>query len=43
VGLELERLRRKGKIDRIGLTNFATEQVRELVAAGVPVFSHQVQ
>jgi aryl-alcohol dehydrogenase-like predicted oxidoreductase len=43
VGLELERLRRKGKIDRIGLTNFGTKQVRELVAAGVPVFSHQVQ
>jgi len=43
VALELERLRRKGKIDRIGLTNFGTPQVREIVAAGVPVFSHQVQ
>ena len=43
VALHLERLRRKGKIDRIGLTNFGTAQVREIVAAGVPVFSHQVQ
>ncbi|MGB7738450.1 MAG: aldo/keto reductase [Steroidobacteraceae bacterium] len=43
VALELERLRRKGKIDRIGLTNFGTQQVSELLHAGVPVFSHQVQ
>ena len=43
VALELERLRRAGKIDRIGLTNFGTPQVRELLAAGVPVFSHQLQ
>jgi len=43
VALELERLRRKGKIDRIGITNFGTPQVRELLAAGVPLFSHQVQ
>jgi aryl-alcohol dehydrogenase-like predicted oxidoreductase len=43
VALELERLRRKGKIDRIGLTNFGVPQVRELLAAGVPICSHQVQ
>jgi len=43
VALELERLRRKGKIGRIGLTNFGTPQLEELLAAGVPVFSHQVQ
>jgi aryl-alcohol dehydrogenase-like predicted oxidoreductase len=43
VALELERLRRKGKINRIGLTNFGTPQVRELLNVGVPVFSHQVQ
>ncbi len=43
VALELERLRRKGKIDRIGLTNFGTRQVREIVDAGVPVFAHQLQ
>lgn len=43
VALELDRLRRKGKIERIGLTNFGAPQVRELLAAGVPVTSHQVQ
>jgi aryl-alcohol dehydrogenase-like predicted oxidoreductase len=43
VALELERLRRAGKIDRIGLTNFGTPQVRELLDAGVPVFAHQLQ
>ena len=43
VALQLERLRRKGKIDRIGLTNFGTAQVAEMLAAGVPVFSHQLQ
>ena len=43
VALELERLRRKGKIERIGLTNFGAPQLREILAAGVPVFAHQVQ
>ncbi len=43
VALQLEQLRRQGKIDRIGLTNFGTPQVRELLAAGVPVFAHQLQ
>lgn len=43
VALELDRLRRKGKIDRIGLTNFGTPQVSEIVAAGVPVLAHQLQ
>ncbi|MCU0757601.1 MAG: aldo/keto reductase [Steroidobacteraceae bacterium] len=43
VALQLERLRRAGKIDRIGLTNFGTPQVRELLDAGVPVFAHQLQ
>ncbi len=43
VALQLEQLRRQGKIDRIGLTNFGTLQVRELLAAGVPVFAHQLQ
>jgi aryl-alcohol dehydrogenase-like predicted oxidoreductase len=43
VALELERLRRKGKIDRIGITNFGTPQVRELLDAGVPVLVHQIQ
>jgi len=43
VALELDRLRRKGKIDRIGLTNFGTPQLQELLDAGVPISSHQVQ
>lgn len=43
IALELDRLRLKGKIDRIGLTNFGTPQVAEILGAGVPVFSHQVQ
>jgi aryl-alcohol dehydrogenase-like predicted oxidoreductase len=43
VALELERLRRAGKIDRIGLTNFGTPEVAALLAAGVPVFAHQLQ
>ena len=43
VALELARLQRAGKIDRIGLTNFGTPQVAELIAAGVPVFAHQLQ
>jgi aryl-alcohol dehydrogenase-like predicted oxidoreductase len=41
--LELERLRRAGKIAHIGLTNFDTARLAELVAAGVPVLTHQIQ
>jgi aryl-alcohol dehydrogenase-like predicted oxidoreductase len=41
--LELERLRRAGKIGRIGVTNFDTPHLKELVDAGVPITSHQVQ
>ena len=41
--LQLERLRRAGKIDRIGVTNFGTPQLREILDAGVPVFAHQLQ
>jgi aryl-alcohol dehydrogenase-like predicted oxidoreductase len=41
--LELDRLRRAGKIARIGLTNFDTPHLAELVDAGIPVTSHQVQ
>ena len=41
--LELERLRHAGKIARLGLTNFATPELAELVAAGVPVATQQVQ
>ena len=43
VALELERLRAKGKIDRIGVTNFDVPRLAEIVAAGVPVFAHQLQ
>jgi aryl-alcohol dehydrogenase-like predicted oxidoreductase len=41
--LELDRLRRAGKIARIGLTNFDTPRLAELVDAGIPVAAHQVQ
>lgn len=43
IALELERLRRLGKIAHIGVTNFDTPRLREIVAAGVPVSFHQVQ
>lgn len=42
-GLELERLRRAGKIGRIGATNFDTPRLAALIDAGVPIVSHQVQ
>ena len=41
--LELDRLRRAGKIAHIGLTNFDTPRLAELVEAGIPITSHQVQ
>ncbi len=41
--LELDRLRRAGKIAHIGLTNFDTPRLAELVDAGIPVTSHQIQ
>ena len=41
--LELDRLRRGGKIARIGVTNFDTPRLKELVDAGIPITSHQVQ
>ena len=41
--LELDRLRRAGKIARIGVTNFDTPRLNELVDAGIPITSHQVQ
>jgi aryl-alcohol dehydrogenase-like predicted oxidoreductase len=41
--LELDRLRRAGKIARIGLTNFDTPRLRELIEAGVPIATQQVQ
>lgn len=41
--LELERLRRAGKIAQLGLTNFDTSRVAEIVAAGASIVAHQVQ
>jgi aryl-alcohol dehydrogenase-like predicted oxidoreductase len=43
IALELDRLRRAGKIERIGVTNFGTAQLREILDAGVPVLAHQLQ
>jgi aryl-alcohol dehydrogenase-like predicted oxidoreductase len=41
--LALEALRAKGKIRRIGVTNFDTPRLAELLSAGVSVSTHQVQ
>jgi aryl-alcohol dehydrogenase-like predicted oxidoreductase len=41
--MELDRLRRAGKIAHLGLTNFDTPRLRELVDAGIPITTHQVQ
>lgn len=43
IALELDRLRRAGKIEYIGLTNFDTPALREILDAGVPVLTHQLQ
>jgi aryl-alcohol dehydrogenase-like predicted oxidoreductase len=43
VGLELDRLRRAGKIEHVGVTNFGARQLGELLDAGLPVFAHQLQ
>ena len=43
VALELERLRRAGKIGQIGVTNFDTPALRAILDAGVPVLAHQLQ
>lgn len=39
----LDELRRAGKIRLIGATNFDVLRLKEIVAAGIPVASHQVQ
>ena len=41
--LWLDELRAAGKIRHVGLTNFDRQRLGEIVAAGVPVVSHQVQ
>jgi aryl-alcohol dehydrogenase-like predicted oxidoreductase len=40
---ELDRLRRGGKIANIGLTNFDVPHTREILDAGVPIVSMQMQ
>jgi len=39
----LDELRRAGRIRHVGLTNFDQKRLMEIVAAGIPVVSHQVQ
>ncbi len=41
--LELDRLRRAGKIAHLGVTNFDTPHLAELVEVGIPVVAHQLQ
>lgn len=41
--MALERLRIKGKIAHIGVTNFDLPRLMELLDAGVPVVTHQIQ
>jgi aryl-alcohol dehydrogenase-like predicted oxidoreductase len=41
--LELDRLRRAGKIARVGVTNFDEPHLQELLAAGIPITAHQLQ
>jgi aryl-alcohol dehydrogenase-like predicted oxidoreductase len=41
--LWLDEQRRAGKIRHVGLTNFDRTRLKEVVRAGVPVVSHQVQ
>jgi aryl-alcohol dehydrogenase-like predicted oxidoreductase len=40
---ELDRLRRAGKIAHVGVTNFDTQRLDEIVSAGIAVVSHQLQ
>jgi aryl-alcohol dehydrogenase-like predicted oxidoreductase len=39
----LDELRRAGKIRYLGLTNFDRPRLEEIIGAGIPVVSHQVQ
>jgi aryl-alcohol dehydrogenase-like predicted oxidoreductase len=39
----LDDLRRAGKIHHIGVTNFDTPRLREIVESGVPIVAHQLQ
>jgi aryl-alcohol dehydrogenase-like predicted oxidoreductase len=41
--LHLAAMQREGKIHQIGVTNFDTAHLRDILDAGVPVVTHQVQ
>ena len=41
--LSLDRLRLKGKIAHLGVTNFDVPHLMQLLDAGIPIVSHQVQ
>ncbi|HEY2661786.1 MAG TPA: aldo/keto reductase [Caulobacteraceae bacterium] len=41
--LELDRLRQAGKIARLGATNFDVPHLKQIIDAGVPIVSQQVQ
>jgi aryl-alcohol dehydrogenase-like predicted oxidoreductase len=43
VALELQRLQQAGKIARIAVTNFDVARLTEIVDAGVPIATHQLQ
>jgi aryl-alcohol dehydrogenase-like predicted oxidoreductase len=43
IALELDRLRHAGKIRHVSLTNFDAARLSEILAAGVPVLTHQLQ
>lgn len=43
VALELQRLQQAGKIARIAVTNFDVARLSEIIDAGVPVITHQLQ
>jgi aryl-alcohol dehydrogenase-like predicted oxidoreductase len=40
---ELDRLRRVGKIAHVSVTNFSVPRLQELIGAGIPICTHQLQ
>jgi aryl-alcohol dehydrogenase-like predicted oxidoreductase len=40
---ELDRLRRVGKIAHVSVTNFSVPRLQELISAGIPICTHQLQ
>lgn len=43
IALELDRLRRAGKIRHVSLTNFDTARLSEILATGISILTHQLQ